>query len=70
MAGLSLGSFAATAAQPPSTAGASTIAQTAYGTAPGISPGAGGPKTSYYGVTVAGAVGAFVLIYLWVTLPR
>ena len=70
MAGLSLGSFAATAAQPPSQAGASTIAQTAYGTAPGVSPGANGPKTAFYGVTLAGAVGAFVLIYLWVKIGR
>lgn len=70
MAGLSLGSFAATAAQPPSQAGATTIAQTAYGTAPGVSPGANGPKTAFYGVTVGGAIGAFVLIYLWFTLPR
>ena len=65
--GLNLGGYTATAAQPPSTAGATTIAQTAYGT--GSTPTTG-PTTARNGSILLGLAGTAVLVYLWYTLPR
>lgn len=68
MPGLSLGSFAATAAQPPSAAGATTVAQAAYGT--GAPSPASGPATARNGSLILGVGGALVLLFLYHSLPR
>lgn len=70
MVGLNLGGYTATAAQPPSAAGATTIAQTAYGTGSSPSGGANGPTTARNGTLVLGLAGAAVLVFLWYSLPR
>jgi hypothetical protein len=72
MPGLRLtGSAGVYAGVPPSYAASptgATISSRAYGVG-SAGPNAG-PRTCGYGVTLAGALGTALLVYLWWSLPR
>lgn len=69
MAGLQLmAGTSVTAAMPPSSAGATTIAQQAYGVNSGMDSQQ--PKVAGFGCLSGATVGVLVLAWLWWTLPR